>query len=142
MTSSNWPRIHRGADRSDGRGAEPTVPLQDVPVEVEITARLLHVTMKLVSDRRYSESEALSVRLRRDPETRSEQIVYIYKNITRNPKPTDEQFHFGSGCIDILQVGGKLELRGTYWTNRNWARALNTAGTIELRRPKQSRRRR
>ena len=90
--------------------------------------------MKLVSATRYSESETLSVRLRRDPETGSDQIVYIYKNSTRNPQPTDEQFHMGAGCIDIVRGKGGLELHGVYWTNRNWARALNTAGTITLKR--------
>jgi hypothetical protein len=137
-TASNWPRIERrAAGQSTGEQEIATlVPLQEVPVEVQIKARLLYVTMQLVSEGRYSESETLSVRLRRDPESGSDQIVYVFKNKTRNPKPTDEQFHLGAGSLDIVKNNKRPELHGVYWTNRNWGNALNTAGTIVLRRKK------
>jgi hypothetical protein len=130
-TSSNWPRIQTRGSVDPNTSME--LPLQDVPVEVRIKARLLNVIVTLVSENRYSESETLCVRMRRDHETGSDQIVYVYKNRTRNPKPTDEQFHMGGGCLDIVRHRRTIELLGVYWTNRNWQRGINTAGTITLK---------
>jgi hypothetical protein len=131
--NSNWPRVRQ---RLSGEGVFlEEVPLQKVPVSVHIKARLLTVTMKLESEGSYSRSETLGVQLSRDPVSGSDRLVYVFKNDTRMAKPTDDSSHLGAGSLDVVRVGKRIELQGSYWTNRAWPKGLNTAGAISLRRP-------
>ena len=39
----------------------------------------------------------------------------------------------------IIGKNQAISLKGTYWTNRNWHKAANTAGKIEMKRPNDAR---
>jgi len=133
VTRSNWPIVSRRLESSGVESAEEAIPdLLETPVQVRFTCRLLHISMELVSDGRYSDSQTLAAQITRLNTTRWAQIAYVFRNTTRVPKPTDEQFHLGAGCLDIIKTGGRVELHGLYWTNRNWTLGLNTAGEILL----------
>jgi len=126
---SNWPMIQQRLN--------PTVPLpQLAPVKATITirARLFFVRVNLSSDDRYSNSKTIFVRATRDEEDGSTQLHYIYHNSTNNPTATDSSAHEGAACLSVEPIGNDVRLEGVYWTNRNWHKGLNTAGTISLHR--------
>jgi hypothetical protein len=126
VTRSNWKRI-------ESRGNEPLPDLLDVQAEVKIKARLFSITMDLVSENQYSDSTTLAVRIIKE-ENGEAKLAYIYSNRTKNPKPTDEQQHYGAAILDIKRKNDFIALDGLYWTNRNWTKALNTAGLVLLKR--------
>lgn len=126
--NSNWPKI---AEKSN-IPAQSTAP---VMAKIKIISRLFFVRIKLASDTGYSKSNTLTVKIRKDKEDGQIELCYIYDNVTNNPESTDSSRHFGAACLDLHQVGKAVYFEGVYWTNRNWQNALNTAGTIVLRRP-------
>lgn len=131
---SNWPLIRA---RLAGAPPQPApLGLQPVPVTAEIRVRLFSVSMTLRSDdTRYSGSETVSMRLDKNPETDRVRVAYVYANTTKNPESTDSGFHHGAAVLDLEEEEGKPQaLDGLYWTNRNWTKGLNTAGTIRLER--------
>lgn len=131
---SNWPLIR---SRLPGAPPQPAPSaLQCAPVTAEIRVRLFSVSMTLRSDdTRYSGSETVSMRLDRNPETDRVRVAYVYANTTKNPEDTDSGFHHGAAVLDLEEEDGKPQaLDGLYWTNRNWTKGLNTAGTIRLER--------
>ena len=66
-------------------------------------------------------------------------LSYLYKqeNQPNEIRRTDVESFYGAGIINVFS---ELDMRGLYWTNRNWYRGLNTAGEIVFRRstPKRS----
>lgn len=128
---SNWAEV--SARSIAGEQAMPTAL---VPVNAYINASLFHAVMELESaNGRYSRSQTIALRVARDPETDLVQLRYLYKNSTPAPLKTDEQVHYGAALLNFSDRNGVQELEGFYWTNRNWQKGLNTAGTIRLRRP-------
>lgn len=120
---SNWPRIET---------RDPNAELKSVAAKVKLEVRLFWIKMTLLSENEYSSSTTLFVRIcRSDGHPR---LIYTYLNRTKVPQQSDEQSHYGSAILDIIGERADTRLEGPYWTNRNWQRGQNTAGTIELRR--------
>lgn len=120
---SNWPKIASMANLHPGNGAEVTA-------DIKVVARLLTVTIKFISDDKYSKSKSVSVSVKRDDNSGDIRIYYTYENTTETPHDSDSSHHFGSAYVDIEDSGPQMSLEGSYWTNRNWNAGLNTAGTI------------
>ncbi|WP_133244734.1 hypothetical protein [Caulobacter radicis] len=123
ILASNWPLI---------------APLHSLPVPassvtkatIKIVSRLFFVRVDLQSNDQYSKSKTVAVSVKRDPETGAVRLHYVYENTTSKPKETDTGHHHGAAYLDVEQVGEVVKLEGLYWTNRNWTKGMNTAGTI------------
>lgn len=126
--NSNWQKI---AEKS-GISAKSTTP---VMARIKIVSRLFFVKIHLASDSGYSKSHTLTVKILKDKEDDRVELCYIYDNITNNPESSDSSRHFGAACLEMHKTENEVYFEGVYWTNRNWQNALNTAGTIVLRRP-------
>lgn len=126
--SSNWPKV---AEKS-GIPVKSTAP---ITAQIKIISRLFFVKIQLASDSGYSKSHTLSVKIWKDKEDGRIELCYIYDNITNSPETTDSSRHFGAACLEMHCTGKSVYFDGVYWTNRNWQNALNTAGTIILKRP-------
>jgi hypothetical protein len=102
------------------------------PVTVEIKASLFRASMKLIPKDRYTDSQTIWLRPVREEEAGHPRLYYMYKSFAQVPKSTDVQLHFGAAYADIIEVVGKLTLRGSYWTERDWPRGNNTAGSLNV----------
>ena len=123
---SNWNKI---AERSALDYSSPK-PLRGT---AKITVRLLHVRMRFESDNKYTRSKTTAVHVSRDPEDGDLTLSYIYKADTPTPVETDSGSHYGSATLRFVPKGeGGPKFDGWYWTNRNWEKGLNTAGTAVL----------
>jgi len=92
---------------------------------------------RCASLRDYSNSKTISVRVTRDHEDSAVRLYYLYENTTLKPLDSDSDRHYGAACLDLKEMdSGQAYLEGVYWTNRNWHKALNTAGKITLKRSK------
>lgn len=120
---SNWPLV---SARMQDVPAGP--PAQPVPATLRIRARLLTVHLSLETDSRYSDSETVLVGVSKSGGD-VPCLVYLYLNRTPSPLPTDTGTHHGAARLELRCEDGVPTLRGTYWTDRNWEKALNTAGT-------------
>lgn len=127
-TDSNWPKIAQRADLPAGYSAPKLV-------EIVIRCRFSAVTLKMESLDGYSSSKTKAARPVYDPEHGDLKLFYVYDNETKVPLATDSQRHYGAAFLDVkTDDNGDIYLEGNYWTNRNWEKALNTAGKIVLRR--------
>lgn len=127
--NSNWGVI---AERSGLEGGVSK------PVEgtATIVTRLFAVSMKFEADSRYTQSQTVSVQVVRDPDHDDLRLAYIYGAATPTPVETDSGAHHGAGYVTYRPgTNGADTLEGHYWTNRNWTKGLNTAGTVTLLRP-------
>jgi len=123
--ASNWPRIAN-------RGAVEPPPLKPVEAAIRIKARFFSLHLHLITTDKYSESETIVVGIRKK-ESGDIVLAYLYNNLTKHPEQTDCQQHDGAGLVNIRTDGAAPTIDGVYWTNRNWAKGLNTAGTVEWR---------
>ena len=116
----------------DFKNVDPDTIKTLVPGEFEIVQNWFRLFIRFDADDRYSTSNTLVVEPRKDRETGRCTLTYVYRNETADPRPSDEQFHFGAAHVEIDP--GFQSMRGCYWTNRNASRGLNTAGTVIARR--------
>lgn len=133
---SNWPIFERRLQQPTSTPANGDLPalINATQIGVVFRVSLFWIVMTLRSDTGYSSSRTSFVLLRRDRETGSISLQYIYDNVTNRPLPTDSSSHKGAACLDLLPDRDGFRLEGVYWTNRNWQHGLNTAGTVVLRR--------
>lgn len=103
-----------------------------IPGKFQIKQNWFKFHIRFDGDDNYSSSDTLIVEPRRDQQSGSFFLTYIYKNKTIAPKDTDEQFHLGAADLEIGE--NFHEMRGPYWTNRNASKGLNTAGTLVAKR--------
>src|SRR5262249_51655858 len=95
------------------------------------------VKLTLTTEGDYSSSSTSSVSITRSEEDGSIQLGYLYRNTTLKPLETDSATHNGAAWLQVKQDSeGQTWMQGTYWTDRNWHKAMNTAGRITLKRPK------
>ncbi|MGR3716053.1 MAG: hypothetical protein ACU0B1_04810 [Thermohalobaculum sp.] len=123
--TSNWPTIAAMAKLPAGN----TGPTEII---AEIKARLFTVGLETKSATGYSTSETLSVHVTKKGLKEALRLAYIYEGRTPQPLGTDSGQHYGAAILDLEVVGRTLRLSGSYWTDRNWSRGLNTAGRLEL----------
>jgi SMODS-associating 2TM, beta-strand rich effector domain len=134
---SNWPIIEATMEAATG-SASPFNPLVDTPtgdrapieMDVEVKSTLLGIDMAMAVPGKRRGSHSIFVRpqwCRPGLPT----IYYVYRQEDHEPVAlSDAQAHLGAGILQYYPEAG--ELRGTYWTERQHTRGLNTAGTIVL----------
>jgi hypothetical protein len=129
--TSNFPEIARAFRIKSESALEPVV------ADFTIVARLFEVTISAVSVSPrpgYMRSDTTAFRISRCSQTRRVVIHYVFDATVSSPDRTDvDRFH-GAARLTVLGKGGDLTLDGAYWTDRNWQRGQNTAGTLQLRR--------
>lgn len=126
---SNWPEIAKRLDPPVTSNVTPKVG------KIKIEQRLFTMKMILDMDDNYTKSHTIFVRPRRCSASGRLQLHYIYEAQTIVPVETDSASHFGAASLDIKRENEEISIEGVYWTNRNWAKGLNTAGRITLKRP-------
>jgi hypothetical protein len=101
-------------------------------IEATITSSLFNLQMEIRIPGTQRSSRTVFVRPQwRRPEP--PQITYVYEQVDHGQLAvTDAQRHRGAAMLDYDRLAG--ELRGEYWTNRQGARGLNTAGILVLKR--------
>ena len=125
---SNWPLVSaRMQDAPAGPAAQP------VPATLKVKARLLTVHLSLETDSKYSDSETVLVGVSKSGGD-VPCLAYLYLNRTSSPLATDTGIHHGAARLELRREDGVPTLRGTYWTDRNWEKGLNTAGTAVFKR--------
>lgn len=136
---SNWPVIQATMEAAKG-SASPFNPLLDTPagdrapIEMDVVFKSTLLGIDMVMDVPGTRRGSRSIFVRPQwcrPALPT--IYYVYRQEDHEPVvPSDAQAHFGAGILQHHPESG--ELRGTYWTERQHARGLNTAGTIILTR--------
>lgn len=137
---SNWPRVERlykAAKRETPKFDALASPLADgdelvTMASVTIETSLFDISIAIRPDGTSKVSRTSFVRARwAKPDL--PQLSYVYKQEdTAAHAPTDARQHHGAGIVEFDSKSGKLS--GHYWTDRKAEAALNTAGTIVMRR--------
>jgi hypothetical protein len=112
---------------------------QPITACFKIRARLFNVTISTVSlspRPGYMRSDTTAFRISRCSMTQRDVIHYVYDAVVRDPKESDVDRFNGAARLTVLREGTDITLDGAYWTDRNWQRGQNTAGTLSLRRAK------
>lgn len=119
---SNWPLVSARLE-----SAPAQLPARPVAATLRVKARLLSVHLSLETASRYSDSETVLVGVSKSGGD-VPCLTYVYLNRTPSPLPTDTGIHHGAARLELREEDGVPTLRGTYWTDRNWQKGLNTAG--------------
>lgn len=99
---------------------------------VTIQTSLFEISIEITPDGTNKVSRTRFVRPRWAKPDRPE-LSYVYAQLDNAAlAPTGTRQHYGAGIVEYIERTG--ELAGHYWTNRKAQAALNTAGTIVMRR--------
>lgn len=137
---SNWPKVERmylAAKREGPKFDTLASPLTEADelvtlASVTIQSSLFDISIEITPDGTKKISRTRFVRPRWAKPDRPE-LSYLYAQLDNAAlAPTDTRHHYGAGVVEYIERTG--ELSGHYWTNRNAEAALNTAGTIVMRR--------
>ncbi|MCE6075331.1 hypothetical protein FS799_10745 [Agrobacterium vitis] len=137
---SNWPKVERmylaakdDAPKFDALATPLTVADELVTMaSVTIQSSLFEISIEITPDGTNKVSRTRFVRPRWAKPDRPE-LSYVYAQLDNAVlAPTDTRQHYGAGIVEYIERTG--ELSGHYWTNRKAQAALNTAGTIIMRR--------
>jgi hypothetical protein len=137
---SNWPKVERMYTAA--KGDTPKFDALSAPLieadklvthaKVTIESSLFEISIEIIPAGTNRASRTRFVRPRWAKPDRPE-ISYVYEQRDLAAlAPTDTRVHFGAGIVEYIARSG--ELSGRYWTDRNAEAALNTAGTIIMRR--------
>lgn len=125
---SNWGVIQKGLGQGDENRYFITTG------KVTIKASFFKVDMSFESDSSYSESKAINVSVRPGKQLGLFELNYLYLNHTLVPEDTDSSTHTGAARVFVKKTGDDLIMIGTYFTDRNWTKGLNTAGKVTFTR--------
>lgn len=137
---SNWPKVERmykAAKREVPKFDALAAPLTEADelvtwASVTIESSLFDISIEITPDGTNKVSRTRFVHARWAKPDRPE-LSYVYSQVdTAALPPTDTRRHYGAGIVEFISATG--ELSGHYWTDRKADAALNTAGTILLRR--------
>lgn len=128
--NSNFPVIARGFNLE---------PPSDAPVITKFTikARLFNVRISSVSispKPGYMRSNTTAFRISKCSQTERIVIHYVYDAFVGDPKESDVDRFYGAARLTVIEEDNEIQLEGTYWTDRNWQKGFNTAGSIKLER--------
>jgi len=59
-------------------------------------------------------------------------IHYVYDAFVGLPDQSDVDRFYGAARLILVDDDGLIFLEGTYWTDRNWQKGFNTAGSLKL----------
>lgn len=127
---SNW-LAKSGANRGTDHHEDGPAVFNEMGI-ARIRTRLMSVDMSLMRDGHQC-SETVVCSLRRDRMEGAPVLFYIFDSVPANSK-TAGQRHLGSARLRIPMERRPRILEGSYWTDRDWQKGLNTAGSIRLRR--------
>ena len=107
---------------------------------IQINQSMFRISLFFRSQDRSSSSGSVFVIPERDWASGRCFLSYIYQGDIEEPRRTDSPNHDGAARLEVI-IGKNqaISLKGTYWTNRNWHKAANTAGKIEMKRPNDAR---
>lgn len=137
---SNWPKVERmylAAKREVSKFDAVAAPLTGddelvTIASVTIESSLFDISIEITPDGTNKVSRTRFVRSRWARPDRPE-LSYVYEQLDNATlPPTDARQHYGAGIVEYFAKTD--ELSGHYWTNRKAEAALNTAGTIVMRR--------
>ena len=116
-----------------------SIDLQTFDAKLTIKASLLKIDLIMevagLTDTSESFSIAASPQVAQNSEAHG--LAYIYKSKHYNKAADDEATHTGAAEVQLRKnANGELEMKGIYWTARNWRRAGNTAGILTFVRKK------
>ncbi len=110
------------------------VPLQDDEIELKITASFFRLRVEGKLSNTGGTSHSISAHVCWNDDLERFELGYLYNQNTPAPRQTDESLHLGAAYL-ILDMEAET-LSGEYWTKRSWRSGLNTAGLLEVSRPK------
>lgn len=125
---SNWGVMQKWLGQSDGDERF----FKNGKVRIKVS--FFKVSMDFESDDRYSESRTINISVRPSEQVGLFELNYLYVNHTIIPLTTDTNVHTGAARVFVKKVGDDLIMEGTYFTNRNWTKGLNTAGKVTFTR--------
>jgi uncharacterized protein YggT (Ycf19 family) len=103
-------------------------------VEVHIEQDFFELEITFTSNARRTDSRTIAVWPEHDRPSRKQRLWYVYEARTPGPLPGDPAVYQGAGFVDVRKTRPGDVLEGLHWSNRNWQRNANPAGTIRLRR--------
>lgn len=114
------------------------ISLHRIPTTLSIKANILKIdiTMKVISREKVSNSHSVVAKPIASVNGELHRLMYIYESTRQNPEADDTPSHIGAAQLYIDKNGDTLTMLGTYWTERNWRRASNTAGAMSFKRVK------
>lgn len=110
---------------------------QQIIANFVIKARLFKVRIHAVSllpKPGYMRSDSTAFSIMRCSHTDRDIVHYVYDAYVGDPDGSDVDRFYGAARLTIIDEADELRLEGTYWTDRNWMRGYNTAGSLILRR--------
>lgn len=125
--SSNWTRIVAAREGNE----TDDVALHDVDIELKIFHSLFHLKVEAISAGKYGASRSFACTIFKDENSSRWNLLYLYHQENPNPHPTDSDAHEGAAKLKLEDTD---TLVGHFWTKRQWHKAENTAGLVELTR--------
>lgn len=140
---SNWSIVEAMKEGAKQAGAPPidvdsiNVPVPNltaVPVTATIRTSFFGINLELESlGDRYQTSSLKVVEMKPASDGPGASLHYIFEGRVLQPKPGDVTCFDGAASLTVLvDANGCYSLEGPTWTNRAWARGLNTAGLIRM----------
>lgn len=135
-SESNWPIIecvNHAALTGEKVSAEKLgqIQLKADKMVLEIKASLFCVKVKGKLSSTAGDSYSLSSSMLRKHDADTVNLVYVYEQVTPEPKTSDQDAHRGAADLAWSASTPNL-LTGIYWTRRMWWKGLNTAGNFKL----------
>jgi len=131
--ASNWSLIEARASGAAPAEFDANTNAFRKVGKMTIKARLLDVHVHLVMDDGYSRSDTVACSVKPAADGGPPHLYYVYRAQVPVPKSTDSESHYGAARIPLPNEKRLNELTGTYWTDRNWHKGLNTAGRLILK---------
>lgn len=141
---SNWSIVtaireaakQAGADAIDLDRLDQRLPdLSITTVEATMKSSFFNVSMALKSGGGgYQNSRLSAVVYKPASDGHPPVLHYLFQAQVLEPKAGDVACFEGAGSLTVTTAQqGEILLDGSTWTNRSWARGLNTAGVVRLR---------
>ena len=127
--NTNFPKIADAFKLDAPQAGKPVV------ATFNIKARLLKVRVSSVSVQPrpgYMRSDTTALSIVRCPQTDREIMHYVYDAFVGDPDECDVPSFHGAAKLVLLRDDADMVLEGNYWTDRNWQKGYNTAGSIRL----------
>ncbi len=141
---SNWSRQKQLLDSAKGLNAkidfekcdgEELADLLDVKLKAKITMSMFTFDMRLwnpADNSPIKESDIVSAMPFRVSDYKRAGIYYIFKQINKNQNLGDAKTFYGAARVEYHRESDTL--KGLFWSERMWERAINTAGEVEFTR--------
>ena len=127
--NSNWPLVRKILPEHASSGEDT---LSEHPITIDIKQTLFSIHLIMNADDEYSSSKTLVVIPEKNKETGEITLYELYESKVLTPKNTDHSRYFGAGVLNYRNDGSKDIIEGHYWTDREWRKGLNTAGSLQV----------